>query len=302
MKSSSTYHFPEIRFRNGRRKLFNPILKKLYKDLPEERVRLKMVEYLIHQTEWNRNRIGFEAKVDLPQTKNPLRADLILYTQEMTPYAIVECKSGSVSLTASAAEQIARYNTAVGAPYIMLTNGNADYWFTTGKDDVERVESPLPEIDREMNFRNGTDYWSARGFISPDSSDNVQGWTADLLRELWNPDLDWLIRYLNPSPPMIDYSITGNYRVIEFDEDRKLALAVLDDGRSSTRINAMLNKAGRNSGLLSVDLGLLFDGDPKPGVLYRQAVTEKVELSINPDASAGKVLKHLPKKLIDLFD
>jgi len=54
--------------------------------------------------------------------------------------------------------------------------------------------------------------------------------------------------------------------------------------------------------LLSVDLGLLFDGDPKPGVLYRQAVTEKVELSINPDASAGKVLKDLPKKLIELFD
>lgn len=302
MKSSSTYHFPEIRFRNGQRKLFNPILKKLYKDLPEERVRLKMVEYLLHQTEWNRNRIGFEAKVELPQTKNPLRADLILFTQEMSPYAIVECKSGSISLTATAAEQIARYNTSVGAPYIMLTNGNADYWFSTGENSVERVESPLREIDEEMKFRNSTDYWSARGFVSPESPEKVQDWTANLLLEFWHSDLDWPIRYLNPSPPMIDYSITGYYRVFEFDEERKLAMAIVDDGRSSTRVIALLNTGGKNRGMLSVDLEMLIEGDPRPGVLYRRSETKDVEFAVDVDARADEVVHDLPKKLIEFFD
>jgi hypothetical protein len=85
MKSIAIHHFPLIIPQPGEKYLYNPVLKKRFKNRPEERVRLRWVEYLLHQTEWPKSRIGFEAPVSLPQEENTLRADLVLYNRDFSP-------------------------------------------------------------------------------------------------------------------------------------------------------------------------------------------------------------------------
>ncbi|HMB41744.1 MAG TPA: type I restriction enzyme HsdR N-terminal domain-containing protein, partial [Balneolaceae bacterium] len=126
MKSASLYHFPQVIIEDGQKWLFNPVLKKRFKNRPEERVRLQWVDFLLNQTDWNKNRIGFETPVQLRREDRALRADLLLYSDDVAPYALIECKSDQIKLSDSTAVQAARYNSLLHAPYIILTNGRED--------------------------------------------------------------------------------------------------------------------------------------------------------------------------------
>jgi hypothetical protein len=47
----------------------------------------------------------------------------VVFNQSMHPYIIVECKAPHIKITQETFDQIARYNLALDAKYLMLTNG-----------------------------------------------------------------------------------------------------------------------------------------------------------------------------------
>jgi hypothetical protein len=56
------------------------------------------------------------------------RTDIVVYNKALQPYIIVECKAPSVKITQTTFDQIARYNLALNAKYLMITNGLEHYY------------------------------------------------------------------------------------------------------------------------------------------------------------------------------
>ena len=61
-----------------------------------------------------------EKKIELNETTK--RIDLLV-TEKTLPKILVECKAPNIKLTEKTFEQIARYNSVIGAEEIILSNG-----------------------------------------------------------------------------------------------------------------------------------------------------------------------------------
>lgn len=56
------------------------------------------------------------------------RYDIIVYNSDGSIELVVECKAPKVSITQDTFDQIARYNSALQANYLMVTNGLNHYY------------------------------------------------------------------------------------------------------------------------------------------------------------------------------
>src|SRR5699024_10330510 len=134
-KSVAFNQFPRVVWRDGEKKLWNPIHRQALKNRPEERVRLRVIEYLARGG-WSKHRISTEEKIGTVRKDEGKRTDLICYTQAFTPHLLVECKAESIKLSVQTALQIAQYNRQVEAPFLLLTNGLTDYWYSIEDEDA----------------------------------------------------------------------------------------------------------------------------------------------------------------------
>ncbi len=87
---------------------------------PEEWVRRHLVEYLIAEHGVLPTQMVEEYPVLL--NGQPQRADLVVVSQGK-PLILAECKAPTVKLTQETLAQAARYNSVVGAKFIIITNG-----------------------------------------------------------------------------------------------------------------------------------------------------------------------------------
>ncbi|MDX1590919.1 MAG: type I restriction enzyme HsdR N-terminal domain-containing protein [Balneolaceae bacterium] len=232
-------------------RLYNPILRKRYKNRPEERVRLCWTEFLLHQTGVSRTRIGFETPVQLRQVEKDLRADLVIYTDTLKPKILIECKSESVRLTGETAEQAARYNRKLGASQLVLTNGVEDLWFDYENGLIQESENRLEPI---ADFERPISYWQKRGFCSSVISQNMREWYKRLLKTFWSREQSRKIRYLDFKESPLQVPMNHYYRVFEPDPDNRLAVTFAGIGESGNFLIALLNKKGVNQGLFWADL------------------------------------------------
>lgn len=125
-----------------KRMIFDPIRRKLLVLTPEEFVRQLLLQYLIQTKSYNENRIGVEKKVVFNQM--PKRCDVLIYDKKMIPFMLVECKAAEVPISLAAFEQIARYNTPLRVPYLLVTNGLDTY--CCEMDYEKETFNFLPEI------------------------------------------------------------------------------------------------------------------------------------------------------------
>ena len=87
---------------------------------PEEWVRQHWIHYFLYEKSYAPSALISEQKVALNgQTK---RLDLLV-TEKTKPVILLECKAPSVKLTEKTFEQVARYNSIIGAERIILSNG-----------------------------------------------------------------------------------------------------------------------------------------------------------------------------------
>ena len=307
MKSIVSPHFPQIVYEKNEKLLYNPILKKRFVNRPEERVRLRWVEYILTQTDHLKTRIGFELPVDLPQKENQLRADLILYSREMKPVALIECKAPSVRLSQSVAEQAARYNTAVGAPYICLTNGLTDFWFKTDGDKPVPSDSPLHEIvspDGLNNLRN-RDWWADRGFLSDSSATPLNRRLVEIMNYAMLLDDELDIRYLNFKESPLPYGLNHYFAILRMDAEHKLAISIMGKKGEDPVLAVVRNRAGKNEGLLVINLAKCSRQEPDSGLLMlagdEQSFPAHNKLPIFTHRFNPSIVDNLPAFLMRFF-
>lgn len=112
-----------FRFKNreNKRLIFDVIRKKFVSLQPEEWVRQHVIHYLLQSKNYPSSLINVEKQLVVNQIKK--RYDLVVFSPEGNITLLVECKSPRETVSQEVFDQIARYNLALRARYLMVTNG-----------------------------------------------------------------------------------------------------------------------------------------------------------------------------------
>ncbi|NOY48333.1 MAG: type I restriction enzyme HsdR N-terminal domain-containing protein [Chlorobi bacterium] len=125
-------NFPKFsfRFKNNENKpfIFDEIRKKFVALQPEEWVRQHCVQYLIREKKYPKSLINVEKELKINGLKK--RYDIVIFNPDGSIFLIVECKAPKITINQTAFDQIARYNLALNAEYLMVTNGLNHYYCT----------------------------------------------------------------------------------------------------------------------------------------------------------------------------
>lgn len=288
-------HFPQIRFRDGEKQLWNPVLKKRYKDLPEERVRLALVDYLHLEAGFSYKRISFESPVKLAGDKNTSRTDLICYDEQFRPHLLVECKAPQVALTEAVLHQAARYNAQIQAPFLLITNGKTDLWADLrGASPVVLMEKPEPYRTSRKPSRD-ISYWSERGFMGSSTEAQLQHTLRILLTGLFE-DADRFYPYLDLAEK-VPFAWPSGYYHIAGDGEQALALSLHATPEQGTILTAILNINGQNVSFLRIDLDALQQGRQPDSIYYLPDLSESVNIqkvtSFDPRHSVSEIITEL---------
>lgn len=131
MSAFPKLHFPAVKLRARRREGQVEVwddLRGIYLVLtPEEWVRRHLIGFLISRCAALPKRIVQEYAVSL--NGQPQRADVVVVDDRAHPLLLAECKAPAVSIDERTLSQAVRYNSVLGARYVVLTNGLTHYCF-----------------------------------------------------------------------------------------------------------------------------------------------------------------------------
>lgn len=300
MLSSSTLHYPQITFKGDEKLLWNPVSKKAFKNLPEERVRLSFVDYLIEEANFSKNRIAFETAIELPKDKSKSRTDLICYNKDFKPLLLVECKAPEVRLDAKVALQIARYNQEVSAPLLLVTNGVVDYWFADNDGVLKFIDEIPSPFYSSTNTERTFDYWSNRGFAGKKSRPEILPWIIESCAELYTSN-ESEIRFFDFVGASPELGLANYYRIFPIEENTKLALSLTSTPFGASKLNAVLNHHGENVALLSVSLDLISTEEDKNTILQTSDGIDHFDLKNKIGFNLNQPLNFYTRAFSDLM-
>jgi hypothetical protein len=294
--------YPPIVWRNREKKLWNPIQKKALKNLPEERVRLRIMEALI-RSGWSKHRISTEEAIGQLGDKS-MRTDLICYSQGFEPKLLVECKAEHISISAKTAEQVARYNQKVGAPYLLMTNGVSDYWYAidSNSDNVRELDSK-PDFLNRKEQHTGYDFgnWKKKGFAGEKASPELRLWFEETLPNLWLSVEKSAIQYLTFSNGPSDVDLNHYYRIEHISENRRLAMTTLNTAFGGNRLVIILNEDNHNKAVLEVNLDVFFADKKGNSSVYSREGIQTFDLSNYIDLQSLNQVAKIANTVNQLF-
>lgn len=122
--------FPTYDFRlknsKNKRQIFDPIRKKFVALTPEEWVRQHAIKFLTIDLNYPKSLMNVEREIQVLGMRK--RYDIVIFNPDGSIYLIVECKAPSVQISQHTFDQIARYNLALDATFLMVTNGLNHYY------------------------------------------------------------------------------------------------------------------------------------------------------------------------------
>lgn len=302
MASIAKHIYPRIIWRDREKKLWNPIHKKALKNLPEERVRLRIMEALI-QRGWSKHRISTEEAIGEIGDK-AMRTDLICYSQQFDPKLLVECKAEYVSISAKTAEQVARYNQKVGAPYLLMSNGISDFWYAINNDSGKVKElSKHPDLfnGQQEQLQYDFEEWKRRGFAGEKASPELRLWLEQILPHLWLSSNGTNIEFLRFSSSPSDIDLSHYYRIVHTSEHRRLALTTLNTAFGGNRMVIILNKENENKAVLEINLDVLFAEKKGNSSVYSRQGIQTFDLSDYIDLESKDQVNTIVKEIDTLF-
>lgn len=114
-------NLPQHEFRINGDQIFDVIRKKWVTITPEEWVRQNFISYLMHEKGYPKSLIRIEETIKaFEKTK---RCDVVIYSSEIVPLVIIECKKTETKISKKTFEQVAIYNSSLMAKYLIVTNG-----------------------------------------------------------------------------------------------------------------------------------------------------------------------------------
>ena len=112
---------------------------------PEEWVRQHLIRFLCE---------GCGADPMLVRQEHPAkihgmaqRADIVVYSRNGVPLLLAECKAPAVEIGAAAFDQAARYNSVLGARYVVITNGLRHYVHELREDGRYVALAQFPDLN-----------------------------------------------------------------------------------------------------------------------------------------------------------
>ncbi len=132
----------KLKFKSGSKSklVFDPIRKKYVVLTPEEFVRQLFILFLITELKIPVKHIAVERQIKI-NNKNH-RFDILVFNNEANPKLIVECKSHKVSLSDAVAIQVSKYNIALKAKYLCITNGIQTMFF-----EVDYINQTIKSVE-----------------------------------------------------------------------------------------------------------------------------------------------------------
>lgn len=115
--------------------IFDIIRKKWLLLTPEEWVRQHLLNFLVREKKIPASTISIEKELQLNDLKK--RYDVVVYTRELKPYLIIECKAPYITLDKQVIEQALRYNLTIKADLLMISNGISDLVFNSKNEIVD---------------------------------------------------------------------------------------------------------------------------------------------------------------------
>lgn len=129
--------------REGRTCVYDPLRRKSVVLTPEEWVRQHFTAHLVSDLGYPPALMANEVGVRLNGLQR--RCDTVVWNRaDGSPLVIVEYKAPSIEITADVFDQIARYNMALLAPYLIVTNGLRH--FCCKLDSVNNSYTFLPSL------------------------------------------------------------------------------------------------------------------------------------------------------------
>jgi hypothetical protein len=111
--------------KNGKTYIYDTFRRKEVALTPEEWVRQHFISFLVSTKGYPPERIANEVYIRLNAISK--RCDTVVYDDYLNPLAIVEYKAPDVAITESVFDQVARYNSVLRVPYLMVSNGLSHY-------------------------------------------------------------------------------------------------------------------------------------------------------------------------------
>jgi len=145
-----TLNLPPYPFRltekDGKTYIYDLLRRKRVILTPEEWVRQHFVRFLISARSYPPARIANEVSINVNTTAK--RCDTVVYNDFLTPLVIIEYKAPEVSVTEEVFNQIARYNSALHVPYLIVSNGMKHYCCRIDYQTMEsRFLDDIPAYD-----------------------------------------------------------------------------------------------------------------------------------------------------------
>ena len=139
--------------RNGVLKVFDSLRKNYFCLTDEEFVRQVFVEWMINDLGYPPSLMTNEIGIKLNNTYK--RCDTVVFNPDGSPLIIIEYKSPKIDLTQVVFNQIVRYNMALKAKYLIVTNGYINYCCEVdyAKHSVKFLEKipKYPEIKKNLS-------------------------------------------------------------------------------------------------------------------------------------------------------
>ena len=137
--------------KGGKTYIYDPLRRRRVTLTPEEWVRQHFVRFLITARSYPPTRIANEVSINVNTTAK--RCDTVVYDDFLTPLVIIEYKAPEVNITDEVFNQIARYNSVLRAPYLMVSNGLKHYCCRMDYLTMEsRFLDDIPNFKEIMNY------------------------------------------------------------------------------------------------------------------------------------------------------
>jgi len=122
-------NLPDYEFRlkheEGRTLILDPFRRKYVVLTPEEEVRQRLAQYLIHEKGYPASLIQTEQTLHLNEMTR--RCDILVHKPAGKPVLLAECKAPRVPVSQASFDQAARYNLVFRVPFLLVSNGLKHY-------------------------------------------------------------------------------------------------------------------------------------------------------------------------------
>lgn len=114
-----------VRETGGRKQVFDILRRKYVALTPEEWVRQHFIHYLIEHKNYPASLLANEVPLQIGEKR--MRADSVLYDNQLHPRIIIEYKAPNITLTQKVFDQITVYNLLLHVDYLIVSNGMTTY-------------------------------------------------------------------------------------------------------------------------------------------------------------------------------